>query len=182
MIHLKKVTKRGTYISTIEYSDLLKVSSLFGQLKIKFRNGKSLSLSGVPGKDRKFLIDFLQSVLPMPAHPDRKLPDVRNLCPKCFATVTAFPATCPSCHAGLKTPLKASLLSLLLPGLGGRVVNVPGAGYWGNRKARLLRLVCRHGRRSARPSQRHRHFARQYPLQHCRWRFVMKLGRIYKSK
>ena len=118
LVHLKNRTKRGNFIASIEYSDIQKVSSSFGKLKVRFRNGKSLMLASMPGRDRKFLIEFLKTVLPAYSEKDKSLPGVRNLCPGCFSEIADFPVSCSSCHVGFKTPGKAALLSFLMPGLG----------------------------------------------------------------
>ncbi len=119
LIHLKSKKKRGVYIGNIEYADINKVSSsLLGSLLIKFRNGKSLTFAKVPRKDRKYLKEFLNSIVDTTAQKDKSAKGIRNLCQKCFVEIEGIPRNCPSCNIEFKSPKKAAVLSFIMPGLG----------------------------------------------------------------
>ena len=114
---MTRKTTLGKYFCEINYENLINVSS-FVRLKIRFKNGKSLSFGRIPACDRKFIVEFVRSVLPEKAIKDETLPGIKNLCPSCYIHVANYPTSCASCDAEFKTPRKAALLSLIMPGLG----------------------------------------------------------------
>ena len=57
----------------------------------------------------------------------------QNLCPRCFAPTDSAPESCPKCGEVFKSPKKAALRSLILPGL--------GDFYLGYRKYAVLEII-----------------------------------------
>ena len=134
LIHLKGLKKRGVYLRSIEYADMraVKGSALSG-FKIQLVNGKTLTFSRVPGVDRKALGGFLNQVLDGGAPRDKQALGMRNLCPDCLSDYgEVLVGECHHCGMRFKTPRKAALLSLLMPGLGDI--------YLGSRSLGLLEL------------------------------------------
>ena len=117
LVHLTRGTTLGKYVCEINYENLIKIYG-FWRLKVKLKNGKSLSFAKVPAYDRKFIVEFIKSILPEESSKDKTLPGIKNLCPSCYAHVVGYPANCASCNAAFKTPRKAALLSFIMPGLG----------------------------------------------------------------
>ena len=117
LFHLNRGKTLGSYVCEINYENLMNVSS-FRRLKVKFRNGKSLTFGKVPAHDRKFIVEFIKSVLPEEGSKDKALPDIKNLCPSCYTHVVDYPANCSSCNVKFKSPTKAAFLSFIMPGLG----------------------------------------------------------------
>ncbi len=119
LIHITSDKSRGTYLGYIEYSDIKKVTSSFlGSFKIKFVNGKSTVFSKMPAKDRKYIRDFMDSVLNKDVPKDKKAYSIRHLCPSCFSHIHGIPHHCHSCDIEFARPSKAAMFSLLMPGLG----------------------------------------------------------------
>jgi hypothetical protein len=90
--------------------------------------GTSLILTPIKGKRRTFtgmkraLAAELKNAMTSKIDPTVKvkpnaLPPV-NLCPACYTGLTDKLTACSKCHATFKSPLKAALRSLLLPGWG----------------------------------------------------------------
>ncbi|MFA5293389.1 MAG: hypothetical protein WC496_10190 [Phycisphaerae bacterium] len=103
----------------IEYSAIEEVrSTLAGNCKIKFKNGKTSVFSHIPKDDRKVVkgvIDFLRT---SPDAVGANSAMVENLCPHCFVKVEGFPEKCQACDKNFKSPAKAIWLSFIFPGLG----------------------------------------------------------------
>ncbi len=120
LIHLKSRKKRGIYLGSINYTDIGQVkSSLFGGFKLKFTNGKSLYFTRMPRADRKRVSSYMNSVLGETLPPKSKTSHgMKHLCPSCQHEHLKVVPSCPGCSTEFKTPGKAALLSLVMPGLG----------------------------------------------------------------
>ena len=135
LVHLKSNKKRGTYIGSIDYADIQKIStSFFGSLTIKFINGKSIGFTKIPKVDRKYLKEFLNSVVNTDAAKNKAARDIRNMCPQCFVEIADFPEKCMGCATAFKKPKTAAWLSLLMPGLGDL--------YLGSKALGAIELIC----------------------------------------
>jgi hypothetical protein len=101
----------------IEYGTVSRVkNTLFGTLRIRFREGGSETVFGVPRADRKALAAALTRTTELtPAAPDE---GVQDLCPHCHERVREDAPRCPGCLGTFKSPRNAALLSLVFPGMG----------------------------------------------------------------
>lgn len=118
-IHLKGRKKRGAYLGQLEYDHLRKITvSMLGSFILKLTNGSAVVFGSVPRSDGKYLKNFLNSTIEGQAVLEKGAVGIEHLCPRCFSSQTVGPKMCPSCGLALKTPRKAALLSLLMPGLG----------------------------------------------------------------
>lgn len=92
-----------------------------GSMRLKLSGGKSYAFSGVPGRDRKRLKEYMRARLEevreanaeFPCHADRD-----PLCPTCCSPVPPKVYACPECNEEFIKPIKPALMSLVLPGLG----------------------------------------------------------------
>lgn len=100
--------------SQVRYEAIRKVPK--GRLRLVLQKGRSVLFTAVPGPDRKLVrkaLEHFRANLAAATGASRE-----NLCPHCYAAVDGFPASCAACGGAFKSPRKAALLSLLLPGLG----------------------------------------------------------------
>ena len=115
-----KLNRPTHYLFQFPYDDIQKTSrGLFGT---------SLTLTRKKGKRRTFttmrralaveLKAFIDARIDPAAEPDADAQSQDNLCPSCFAPLAAQLSSCPKCQAAFKSPGKAALRSLLLPGWG----------------------------------------------------------------
>lgn len=105
----------------IRYPAIEKVkSSLGGNLKISFANGKSVVFASMPRRDRKFIQELTRTLaaeVGNAASPDA-FAATENLCPHCYVEVAGFPHACEACRKPFKSARTAGLLSFLFPGVG----------------------------------------------------------------
>ncbi len=92
---------------------------LFGAWKLKLADGAALSLTRIPGADRKALRQVFDGV----AGPPVPAPALEPLCPDCLVPIpgkVGSTLTCPSptCRIPFRDPRRAARLSGLVPGLG----------------------------------------------------------------
>lgn len=120
LIHLRSRKKRGIYLGSIDYVNIRQTkSSLFGGFKLKFTNGKSLYFTRMPRADRKRVSSYMKSVLGESLPPKSKSsPGMKHLCPSCYNELNEVVPKCPSCETEFKSPRKAAVRSLIMPGLG----------------------------------------------------------------
>lgn len=93
-------------------------SRLLGGVVLRMRDGRRLTFTGVPGRDRARLVELLERFRSESGPPASGVQGVQDLCPHCCAPVAGRPAACPRCHGGFKSAGTAATLSLVLPGLG----------------------------------------------------------------
>jgi hypothetical protein len=109
-------------VSELPYASIRELKSTWsGFCEVVLTNGKKLRFSRMPGADRKFIRDFLSSVVNASANASalgKRFDGLIHLCPHCFVHVPAWPVTCGGCGGGLKSSRTAALLSLAFPGLG----------------------------------------------------------------
>jgi len=92
--------------------------SLLGGLQLKLADGRNMVFSGMPGSDRKTVVQIVTALREKLAAAAGPKAGVVNLCPHCYQAVAGFPAECAACHGRFKSARTAGLLSLLFPGLG----------------------------------------------------------------
>lgn len=114
--------------SQILLADIERIgSSVFGNAKVRLRSGASYVFANVPRRDRKHLAELLSS-LQHAASKQSQTHQLEQLCPYCYAVLPGHPVTCTSCGAALKSVTKATLLSLLFPGIGTIYLGYTGLG------------------------------------------------------
>jgi hypothetical protein len=117
------VKYKGKYLpsqlySEIPYPHIAGVkSTLFGNFKLNFSDGKKDLFVGIPKPDRKF-INNLFAKLKSGGVSGQETGSVINLCPHCFERVEGFPKLCHACRGKFKSAKTTSILSLIFPGIG----------------------------------------------------------------
>lgn len=91
---------------------------LLGGLVLRLRNGRRLTFTGVPRRDRARLVELLERFRAESGPPSSGVQGRQDLCPHCSVTVAGRPEACSRCHRGFKSTSSAALLSLAFPGLG----------------------------------------------------------------
>jgi predicted Zn finger-like uncharacterized protein len=127
-----RMKRRTHYLFQVLYGDIKKVKrGWLGSLVFQRARSKRRVFTGVKRFMSKDLKDFImQRKEQVEQEPEVVL---ENLCPSCFEPLQAGLKVCPSCKATFKEPKKASLRSLLLPGL--------GDFYLGHRALGILELM-----------------------------------------
>ena len=136
LIKITAKQKAGELVSELSYASLKAVKATWsGFFELQLTNGKSHRFSRVPKADRKFIRDFLSSVVGTGGSEARlaaKSDGLVHLCPHCFTGVPDWPLACGDCGGEIKSAKKAALLSLAFPGLGDL--------YLGHRTLALMEL------------------------------------------
>jgi predicted Zn finger-like uncharacterized protein len=122
MINVNHRMKRPThYIFQLLYKEIRKIGrGLFGTNLILYRKnkGKRRVFTGLKHymsrEMNQFLTERIESVKKL------RIPDesLENICPACYVPLTKNLAACTRCNAVFKSPKKAMLRSLILPGWG----------------------------------------------------------------
>lgn len=129
LLQVHRGSRPGALKAQIEYRAVARATTRsFGFLLLELRDGKKVTLSGVPGPDRKRLLAAVerfrgQGGAALPGRVGRQ-----NLCPHCCATVAGLPAACPHCHRPFKSARRAFYRSLVFPGLGDLYLGLRGLG------------------------------------------------------
>lgn len=115
-----RVNRPTHYYFQVPYEDIKSVKrGLFGTgLTITRIKGKRRIFSGVKAYQSKELKRFLESNKAISADIEHTEDCFENLCPSCFVPLAKKLQQCPHCSTHFKSSRKASLRSLLLPGLG----------------------------------------------------------------
>lgn len=121
------------YLFQVPYQDVKKVKRglLFGSLVLHRMTGKRRVFTQMKRHISKELGDFIMERKERVETVPEKL--LENICPSCFVPLENGLTHCPSCEAHFKEPKKASLRSLLLPGL--------GDFYLGHRALGVMELI-----------------------------------------
>ncbi len=115
-----RMKKPTHYLFQFPYANLKKVTKgIFGtSLTLMLKRGKKRIFNGIKRGFGSELTDWLKSQV-TPQHPLTTETDAySNLCPACYVPSAQNLETCGSCGAGFKSPRKAALRSLVLPGWG----------------------------------------------------------------
>ncbi len=121
LINVDHRMKRPThYLFQVPYHNVKKVSlsSLFGRLTLKMKQGKNRTLTGIKRGAAKELARFFKEKMGDASTAAASGEVLENICPACFAPLGAGLLECTRCRQAFKEPKKAMLRSLLLPGLG----------------------------------------------------------------
>jgi hypothetical protein len=122
----------------VRYAAIRRVArSSFGYLQLQLRNGRKLTLTGVPRRDRATVRELIErqtgSGAAAPAAGASHAAGKQDLCPHCFAAVPGRPECCPRCRGSFKSAARAGWLSFRMPGLGDL--------YLGHRSLGALELI-----------------------------------------
>jgi len=98
-----------------------------GNSVLKLADGRRYTFAYVRRRDRKALSDLTPMAIAR-ATAGGTGQGLEHLCPHCYVPVKNEPAACPSCGGAFKSRRKATLLSLLFPGLGMMYLGHPGIG------------------------------------------------------
>ena len=117
-INIDAGVKRTThYIFQIACEDIKEVKrGLLGTVAFVRRRSKKRVFTRVSRHISKDLKDFIMEKTASITEPPKEV--LEHICPSCFTPLKKGLDSCPACKASFKEPRKASLRSLLLPGLG----------------------------------------------------------------
>lgn len=101
---------------------------LLGGLALRLHDGRKLTLSGVPRRDRRRLVEGLERFRRASGPPASGVQGRQELCPHCSVPVAGRPMACPRCHRPLKSASAAAALSFAFPGLGDLYLGLRGLG------------------------------------------------------
>ena len=115
-----RMTKPSHYLFQFPYETIKKISrGLFGtSLSLTRKKGKRRTFTAIKRALAGEMKNFISTQIDPSASLDAKAFPQENLCPACFKALPAKLTACPGCRAPFKTPRKAALRSLLLPGWG----------------------------------------------------------------
>jgi predicted Zn finger-like uncharacterized protein len=115
-----KMNKPTHYLFQFPYAEIKKASrGLFGtSLAIARKRGNRRTFTSISRSLADEFKTFIDSKIDPSASPDAEAPSEDNLCPSCFTPLADHLSICPDCRAIFKSPRKAALRSLLLPGWG----------------------------------------------------------------
>ncbi|MCA9510674.1 MAG: hypothetical protein R3E88_06880 [Myxococcota bacterium] len=125
--------------SEVRYAAIASVvKRRLGYLVLTLNDGRKLTLTGVPRRDRGALRERLEAHV-RASRTEPRVSGRSNLCPHCGVRVREFPERCRQCGRGFKSAARAGWLSLAFPGLGdlylghrllGAVEIAGGVGAW----------------------------------------------------
>jgi hypothetical protein len=98
-----------------------------GNTVLRLADGTKYVFASVRRRDRKALIE-LTPVATARAAAAGTGAGLEHLCPHCWTALPGQPPACPECGGKLKSPRRATLLSLLFPGLGNIYLGNRGMG------------------------------------------------------
>ena len=115
-----RVNRPTHYFFQLPYEDIKRVKrGWFGTgLTITRIKGKRRIFSGIKAYQSKELKTFLESVKKSSVDAETPKECLEYLCPSCFVPLAEGLRKCPQCSTAFKSSSRASLRSLLLPGLG----------------------------------------------------------------
>ena len=115
-----KMNKPTHYLFQFPYNEIKKTSrGLFGtSLVLTRKKGKRRTFTTISRALSAELKTFIDSKIDPSAELATDAQPRDNLCPSCFTPLAGQLMSCPECHALFKSPRKAALRSLLLPGWG----------------------------------------------------------------
>ena len=112
-----RVKRRTHYIFQILYEDIKNIKrGLLGSMSFLRKSLKKRVFTNVSRRISKDLKNFIMEKAASLTETPKEV--LENLCPSCFAPLEKGLSSCPTCKASFKEPKRASLRSLLLPGLG----------------------------------------------------------------
>lgn len=111
-----------------------------GNTVLRLADGAKYVFAYTRRRDRRALVD-LTPLATARATSSGTGAGLEHLCPRCFKVITEAPAECPHCHGALKSRGRATLLSLLFPGLGNMYLGHRGVGAFEMLVAGLIWLA-----------------------------------------
>ncbi|MGD2125313.1 MAG: zinc-ribbon domain-containing protein [Desulfobacteraceae bacterium] len=127
-----RMKRRTHYLFQILYEDIKKLKrGILGSMTFTREKSKRRVFTNV----KRFMSKELKSFIMERKEYAMEEPEevLENICPSCFVPLQKGLKVCPSCKAAFKEPKKASLRSLLLPGL--------GDFYLGHRALGIMELI-----------------------------------------
>ena len=122
LINTNSGGKQKHFRNQVLYTEIAKIkmrSFLSWASKLKFKDGKTLTIGGFKDMDRKHMQAYIpELVSSMPDDAPRVDRSIQYLCPRCSTIYTELVNKCKNCGTIFKSPKKAALMSLFLPGLG----------------------------------------------------------------
>ncbi|MEJ2660847.1 MAG: hypothetical protein P8Z73_09010 [Desulfobacteraceae bacterium] len=115
-----KMNRPTHYLFQFPYNEIKKVArGLFGSsLTLTRKKGKRRTFTTINRALSAELKAFIGASIDPAAELDADTHSLDHLCPSCFAPLPGQLSSCPKCHALFKSPGKAALRSLVLPGWG----------------------------------------------------------------
>ncbi|MEJ2038044.1 MAG: zinc-ribbon domain-containing protein [Desulfosarcinaceae bacterium] len=115
-----KMNKPTHYLFQFPYGTIKKVSrGIFGtSLTLTRKKGKRRTFTAVKRALAGEMKTFISANIDPAQGLEGKTVPLENLCPACYSPLPGKLSSCPDCRALFKSPRKAALRSLLLPGLG----------------------------------------------------------------
>lgn len=102
-----------------EIKEVVPQSFLSGNPRLKLKDRVSFSMAGFRDLDRRQMEIYVPDLVAgTPEDVPRVAKSIEYMCPHCPATYTEHQTACASCGTAFKSPRKAAVMSLLLPGLG----------------------------------------------------------------
>ncbi|MDH3347569.1 MAG: zinc-ribbon domain-containing protein [Desulfobulbaceae bacterium] len=115
---VKKVTH---YLFQLPYNELKNVKKgwLFGRIIFNRKKGARKIFNSIKRSLAKETAEYITTKINSPStSPSKADTSLEDLCPSCFVSLQKNLIDCPKCKVDFKSPVKAALRSLLLPGLG----------------------------------------------------------------
>lgn len=115
-----RVNRPTHYLFQMPYAALKKVKTglVFGSFSLYPHKGKRRVFNYIKRYAAKELKQFIDEKIAAQPAAAPQTAHYEDICPSCFTPITKGLTGCPHCQAGFKTPAKAALRSLVLPGLG----------------------------------------------------------------
>lgn len=122
LINTNSAGKQKHFRNQVLYTEIAKVkmrSFLSSASTLKFKDGTTLVIGGFQGPDRKYMQQYVpQLISSMPDGVPQVGRSIQYVCPHCPAIYIELQTECTNCGTTFKSPKKAALMSLFLPGLG----------------------------------------------------------------
>jgi hypothetical protein len=122
LINTNIAGKQKHFRNQILYTEIAEVktrSFLSSAATLKFKDGTKLVIGGFQGSDRKHMQEYIpQLISSMPDGVPQVGKSIQYVCPHCPAIYIELQTECTNCGTTFKSPKKAALMSLFLPGLG----------------------------------------------------------------
>lgn len=93
-------------------------STVFGNTRIRFSDGTTRVIQGVPKTDRTFLRERIAKLREAVGDTAPSHENIQDLCPHCNRVPGGADLRCEACGGAFKSPGRAALLSLVFPGAG----------------------------------------------------------------
>lgn len=113
----------------IPYQRVKRYGGHANPVKFRLDDNTALSYTGIPSKDRKLIGAFVRAQLDRLDRDGAQFPSHKPrdpLCPRCGTPVPPNTYACPECAERFTHPMKPTLMSLLVPGLGNLAMGQTG--------------------------------------------------------